>query len=267
MASYRAIRKSVIIPLGRVAASDAIVRPLYPLSCGNDAACKPTRQQSPFSSWACWHWAWAVAMKRCRCGPVWARRRRKLPGVDSPSDRIKSLRELAKKAPETTDPGQRKSICRDLAQQIRKEPDSILRGEILRTLAAYGGETATAVLHAAVKDTDADVRKIVCDLWGRRPDAEAAKVLADMLASDSDKDVRMAAAGALGQVARTDRGAGIGRRCWTIKIRPCSIAAMVSLQTSTGKDLGTDVDRWRQYVKTGEVRDDRSLAQNLRWYR
>ena len=42
-------------------------------------------------------------------------------------------------------------------------------------------------------------RKLVCDLWGRRPDAEAAQVLADVLASDSDKDVRMAAVRALGQ--------------------------------------------------------------------
>ncbi len=123
----------------------------------------------------------------------------KLPGVASPTERIKSLQELARKAPATTDPVQREAICRDLAQQIRKEPDSILRGEILRTLAAYGGPTATAVLHVAVKDTDADVRKLVCDLWGRRPDAEAAQVLADVMASDSDKDVRMAAARAMGQ--------------------------------------------------------------------
>ena len=117
-----------------------------------------------------------------------------LPGVASPSERIKSLRELTKKAPTTTDPGERESICRDLAQQIRKEPDSIIRGEILRTLAAYGGDTAAVVLHAAVKDTDADLRAIVCELWGHRTDAEAAQVLADVLSSDSDHNVRMAAA-------------------------------------------------------------------------
>ncbi len=119
-------------------------------------------------------------------------------GIATPTQRIKNLQELAKKAPETTDPGQRESICQELAQQIRKEPDSVIRGEILRTLAAYGGPTADAVLHLAVKDTDADVRVIVCDLWGKRSDAEAAQVLADVLASDSDRDVRMAAARGLG---------------------------------------------------------------------
>jgi hypothetical protein len=191
----------------------------------------------------------------------------RLPGVASPVERIKSLQELAQKAPATTDPGQREAICSDLAQQIRKEPDSILRGEILRTLAAYGGPTATAVMHFAVKDPDADVRKLVCDLWSRRPDAEAAQVLADVMTSDSDKDVRMAAARALGKCHDPVAVRSLG----TILSDPdpaMQHCAMVSLQSSTGKDLGTDVERWRQYVKTGEVHDDRSWAQKFfGWYR
>jgi hypothetical protein len=191
----------------------------------------------------------------------------KLPGVLSPDERIKSLQELAQKAPATIDPGQREAICRDLAQQIRKEPDSILRGEILRTLAAYGGPTATAVLHVAVKDTDADVRKLVCDLWGHRPDSEAAQVLSDVLASDSDKDVRMAAARALGKCHDPNAVRALGA-ILNDADPAMQYCAMVSLQSSTGKDLGTDVDRWRQYVKTGEVRDDRSWAQRFfGWYR
>src|SRR5208283_314282 len=112
-------------------------------------------------------------------------------GITTPTQRKKNLQELAKKAPETTDPGQRESICKELAQEIRKEPDSNIRGEILRTLAAYGGVTANSVLQAAVKDTDADVRIIVCNLWAKRNDAESAKVLASVLTSDSDRDVRM----------------------------------------------------------------------------
>jgi hypothetical protein len=191
----------------------------------------------------------------------------RLPGVPSPVERMQSLQELAQKAPTTTDPGQREAICRDLAQQIRREPDSILRGEILRTMAAYGGVTATAVLHAAVKDTDADVRKLVCDLWGRRPDAEAGHVLADMLANDSDKDVRMAAARALGHVHDPIVIQALGP-ILEDKDPAMQYRAMVSLQESTGKDYGNDVDKWRQFVKTGEVRDDRSWAQKFfGWYR
>ena len=157
--------------------------------------------------------------------------------------------------------------------QIRKEPDSIIRGEILRTLAAYGGATANTVMHVAVKDTDADVRVIVCTLWGKRNDAEAAQVLANVLTSDSDRDVRMAAARGLAHLhdptATRALGTALEDPDPAMKYR-----AMVSLQESTGKAYGTDandpatIDRWRQYVKTGTepAADSTSLARRIFWW-
>ena len=190
-------------------------------------------------------------------------------GITTPEQRIKSLKELAKKAPETSDQGQRESICQELAQEIRKEPDSIIRGEILRTMAAYGGRMADTVLRVAVRDTDADVRVIVCDLWGKRKDAEAVQVLAGVLTSDSDRDVRMAAARGLGHshndpVAVRALGTALDDTDPAMRFR-----AMAALRESTGKAIGTDpsdADRWRQYVKTGEV-PPLSWAQRLfPWY-
>ncbi len=103
----------------------------------------------------------------------------------------------------------------------------------------------------AVKDPDADVRVIVCGLLGKRNDAEAAHLLADVLTSDGDLDVRTAAARTLGHfhdpVAIQGLGTALDDKDAAMRYR-----AMESLQESTGKDYGTDpanVDRWRQWVE------------------
>lgn len=192
-------------------------------------------------------------------------------GYRTPAQRIRDLKELAKSAPQTSDPGRRDAICQELVQQISKEPDSIMRSEILRTLAAYGGPRADAVLTAAVHDTDADVRVIVCDLWGKRNDGEAAKVLAGVLASDSDRDVRMAAARGLGHTH--DPAAA---RALVTSLDDTDPAmrhiAMVALHESSGKNYGDNpgdkeaIVRWQKYVKTGEE-PPQSWADLFPWFR
>jgi len=188
-------------------------------------------------------------------------------GITTPAERILSLQELRKKASKTADPWQREAICVDLAEQIRREPDSIIRGEIFRTMAAYGGRTADLWLRTAVRDPDADVRVIVCDLWGTRRDAEAAGVLEGVVASDSDCDVRMAAVRALGHSKDkiAVRALGPVLDDPDPAMRHC---AMVALHETTGKDIGTDppdVAEWRQYIKSGEVTSP-SLARRLFWW-
>ncbi len=189
-------------------------------------------------------------------------------GITTPAQRVKNLQELAKKAPTTPDPGQRESICQELAQEIKKEVDANIRSEILRTLAAYGGPTADAVLRVAVRDTDVEVRVIVCNLWGKRTDAQAIEVLSGVLTSDGDRDVRMAAACGLGHshdpAAARALGSALDDTDPAMRYR-----AMKALREATGKEIGTDpcdVDRWRQYVKTGEVPPKSLVERMFPWY-
>jgi len=178
-------------------------------------------------------------------------------GITTPTQRITDLRQLAKDAPQNSDPAKREAICSELVQQIRKEPDANMRMEILRTLAAYGGPTADEVLKAAVKDTDADVRALVCDLWAKRNDAAAAQILIGALGNDSDRDVRMAAARGLGHI----HDPAVARALATAldDTDPAMRhMAMVALHESTGKDFGSNpgdkeaIASWKKYLTTGE---------------
>ena len=187
-----------------------------------------------------------------------------LPGVPSPSERIANLQKLADKA-SATDVAQKGLIAQDLAKEIQKEEDSMVRAEILRALAAYGGPAAEPVLRAALNDPDADVRVVACAVWGKRGDAEAARLLGGVLSSDIDKDVRMAAARALGQSHDPAAVAALGTALEDAD-PAMQHRAMFALRQVSGQDFGNDVDRWRQYVKNGAVKPDQSptFAEKLR---
>ena len=133
-----------------------------------------------------------------------------VPGVVAPGERIESLKALAKTA-STMDTAQREQVAQELAAEIRKEEDPILRGEIIHTLSFFPGPTCDSVLRLAVNDPDADIRILVCRIWGKRGDADAAKLLVGMLTSDADKDVR-----------KTRRRWPRWAARWTTPIRRCS---------------------------------------------
>jgi HEAT repeat protein len=120
----------------------------------------------------------------------------------------------------------------------------------------------------AVNDPDADIRVLVCRIWGKRGDAEAAKLLAGMLTSDTDKDVRKAAARELGHTHDPAATAALGGAL-DDPDPAMQHVAMVSLKETTGQDFGQDADRWRQFVKNGSVdpSSSPSFAQRLlHWF-
>jgi HEAT repeat protein len=175
-----------------------------------------------------------------------------IPGVISPREQIANLKKLAEEAPKM-DQDQRARIAVDLTQRIQKEADPVLRTEILRTLAVCGGPAADAALRCALSDPDADIRVLACGFCGQQGDAAAVQRLAALLSGDIDKDVRMAAARALGSAHDPSAIAILGTTLED-KDPAMQYCAVGSLRKLTGRDLGNDVDRWRVAIKDGSLR-------------
>jgi HEAT repeat protein len=194
----------------------------------------------------------------------WGHHSQDLSGIPSPTERVENLRKLAKDAAKTP-PAQKLQVSQELSQEIQRQDDPLIRAEIVRTLAEYPGPATDQVLRAAVKDPDADVRLAACDTWAKRGDSEAAKQMAGLLAGDIDRDVRFAAARAL---AHTHDQAAITALAAVLEDGDPAMQyqAVLSLREITHLDLGNDVNRWREYNKSGKLQpgDPPSLAERMR---
>ena len=170
-----------------------------------------------------------------------------MAGVVSPRERISQLKKLSETAASAT-PAQRQQVSEQLAASIRTEKDPLIRLEIIRTLGHYPGPTADIILKAALSDSESRIRVVACEGWGRRNDAQAVALLSEALRSDVDADVRLAAAEALGATKNPAAVAALGEAL-SDSDPAMQYRAVLSLQQATGKDFGTSVERWQQYVK------------------
>ena len=144
-----------------------------------------------------------------------------MPGVVPPRERIEQLKKLSVAAASAT-PSQRQQVSEQLAASIRTEKDPLVRLEIIRTLGRYSGPAADAILKAALSDSEAHIRAVACEAWGKRNDAQAVALLSEALRSDVDADVRLAATQALGETKNPAAVPALARPSPT-PIPPCSI--------------------------------------------
>jgi HEAT repeat protein len=185
-----------------------------------------------------------------------------MPGVVTPAQRIAELRKLSNQAASGSE-ADKARVSQELAAAIKTEKDPLIRMEIIRALGRYPGPAADAILKAALSDADSHVRIVACEAWGKRSDEHAVKLLAEVLQGDVDADVRLAAAKALGETKRPEATAPLGAAL--VDADPAmQYRAVLSLQQATGKDLGNDVERWRQYVKGETPEPAPSIGERFR---
>lgn len=165
----------------------------------------------------------------------------------TPAQKANRLRQLAQSA-STLQAEEQTRISTELYDLYSKTSDPILRREAVRAMGSFGVPIAAAGLQAASEDAEAAVRIAACDAWTRRRGPEAVAALSSLLKSDADVDVRLAASAALAtfppDVATKHLGAVLEDRDPAVQF-----AAMDALRTSTGLDVGNDVNLWARQIQ------------------
>jgi HEAT repeat protein len=166
--------------------------------------------------------------------------------IITPSMRMASIREFGPKARDA-DAAEQNRICQQLAQQIQTEPDPIVRRTIQETIGEFDTPLANAVILAGLNDDDRDVRVTCCRLLAKRNNPAAVGPLSQIVATDTDLDVRLAAVDALGEMKTPGALQGLAA---ALKDRDPALqfAGVEGMKKVSGEDLGNDVEAWRQYA-------------------
>jgi hypothetical protein len=164
-----------------------------------------------------------------------------------PVQRITTLQERAKKLAKAN-PQEQEAFSAELARQMPNETDFNVRIAIIHILATFDTPSSKAVLYAGLKDPESEIRITCCEAWSKHPSAETSRMLAETLSGDTDLDVRMAAAKALSTAGDKQAVAALGRALEDSD-PAMQYCAVNSLKQVTGKNLGNDVNAWRQLAQ------------------
>lgn len=182
----------------------------------------------------------------------------------TPSQRIALVRSMREKM---GDPAQAEQTAAELAERIKTETDASVRTEIVKALGDAKTRSGSIVLRAGLgyprPDPDAEVREVICQAWGRIGGDEAREMLAAALANDTDDQVRVQAAAALGKFQSQGNMQALAGA-----LEDSSIAvqhtAMQSMKHVSGQDFGDNAQSWREYAQRGPAVDETpSLASKL----
>lgn len=179
------------------------------------------------------------------------------------NQRIADLKALREAGP-GTDPTVHESKATELARKIQTERDPLVRAQIIRTIEIYPTRLTSAVLHAATNDPEPAVRIACADAWGKRSTDEAVEHLSELFLKDESIDVRIAATKGMGT---TKNQTAIAKLAPALEDKDpaLQLVAVESLRSLTGVDLGYDVNKWREYLKTPPAeRPQQGLADKLR---
>jgi HEAT repeat protein len=176
------------------------------------------------------------------------------------NQRIKTLKEQATAAKTG---GRDVEFTRELAEQVLAEHDARVRCEIVAAAAMFDTASATAVCKGALQDPDERVRTKACEVWRDRGGDEAVQLLATRYRSDRELDVRLRALRMLGEL---DNKAAVPVLAEALEDPDPAVQyrAVASLKRVSGRDLGNDVNKWREWAADPDAKQPWSIAESFR---
>jgi hypothetical protein len=170
--------------------------------------------------------------------------------VNNYNNRIKEYRAIASRI-DRMQPANQDALAQDLALEFENESDSLYRIEIVRALGASSSPAAEGGLRKAMQDPDNDVRIAACAAWRKQGGEAAAKVLSEAVVGDTDRNVRIAAAKALGELKDPSamRSLGIALEQGDPAMQ---YACVESLKNISGRDYGNDLSAWQELAAGGQ---------------
>jgi hypothetical protein len=157
---------------------------------------------------------------------------------------VEALRAQARHLPEE----QQRHWSGELTFILQSQANPLLRAACVETLAELTVPESNDGLRLAMKDADATVRVAACRAWGSRGGQQGAELLAEVLGSDADIDVRMAAARELGHFSDAVAYQALGLALQTDN-PALQYRAVESLKAASGRNYGNDFRAWQEFAE------------------
>jgi len=165
-------------------------------------------------------------------------------------------------------PAEQEEYSQMLLRIFREDRNTQIASHAIAALAEFPTAASLEGLRLATEHADPEVRIAACRGWRKKDSPEALDTLARVLGSDSDLDVRLAAADEL-KAFRDHKALQALALALNENNPALQYRAIASLKQNTGRDLGNNVDAWRQSLQDGNLApaQDESLVQKLRsWF-
>jgi hypothetical protein len=142
---------------------------------------------------------------------------------------------------------QRQKVAEELGEIVHRDPVLLLRLHGVKLCGQLNCPAAIQTLEDASRDYNSDIRVAAIKAWEKMPTDVAIPQLQEMIGSDTNIDVRLAATRALGNFSGVKAVQAL-----SLALNDADPALQVraadSLQNATGESFGRDVIAWQDYV-------------------